>query len=123
PALVPADVEAAVLADGEVLRIPRIDPERVLIDVARIAVPARSFEGHEGLPAIERFRPRQAGEIDELFGRRLDAKLAEVHRPRVAVADDRPRRAFVRGSEYTADRRVGRRHDSGTGVGQRTVVA
>ena len=77
-ALVPADVEPAVVADHDVLRVLRIDPDRVLIDVARLAVAAGGVERRERLAAVERLRDRQAGDVDRLVVRRIDAQLAEA---------------------------------------------
>src|SRR6185437_15680037 len=48
-ALIPADVETAVVADHEVVRVPRIDEDRVLIDVRRRVVAAGFVERSEGL--------------------------------------------------------------------------
>jgi hypothetical protein len=48
--------KTAVVADHKVLRILRIDPDRVLIDVAGIAVAAGVIERGKCLPAVERFR-------------------------------------------------------------------
>ena len=103
-ALVPADVETAVVADHDVLRVLRIDPDRVLIDVAGLAVAAGLVERRERLAAVERLRDRQARDVDRLVVRRIDAELAEVHRPRVAVADERPGLALVLRAEDAAAR-------------------
>ena len=52
-------------------------------------------ERGEGLPAVERFRDRQTCDIDRLVVGGIDPHLAEIHRTCVAVADERPRVAFV----------------------------
>ena len=118
PALVPADVEPAVVADQQVLRVLRVDPDRVLVDVTGRAVAAGIVERREGLAAVERLRYRQPGDVDRLVVRRIDAQLAEVHRPRVAVADVRPARALVVGAEDAAARRIerGRRRRRARGL-------
>ena len=109
-ALVPADVETAVVAAHDVLRVLRVDPDAVLIDVAGLAAAAGFVERHERLAAVERFRDRQARDVDRLVVRRIDADLAEVHRARVAVADVRPGLALVLGAEDAAARRIEWRH-------------
>src|SRR5439155_982798 len=50
----------------------------------------------------------QAGDVDRFVVGRIDAKLAEIPRARVAVADERPRAALVLGAQDPAALRVER---------------
>src|SRR5206468_8616715 len=52
--LIPADVETAIVANHEMLRIPRIDPDRMLIDMPRRTVAAGCIERRKRLPRFER---------------------------------------------------------------------
>ena len=52
-ALVPADVETAVIAFHDVLAVLRIDPDGMLVDVRGLAVAAGGVERGEGLAAVE----------------------------------------------------------------------
>src|SRR4029434_4957393 len=89
-ALIPADVEPAVVADHDVLGIFLCDPDRVLIDVTGPTFAAGGVERRERLAAVERLRDRQTGDVDRLVVAGIDAELAEIHRARVAVAHQRP---------------------------------
>ncbi len=104
--LIPADVEPAVVADHDVLGVLRIDPDGVLIDVPRRVVAARVVERRERLSAVERLRDRQTRDVNRLVGRRIHAQLAEVHRPRVAVAHGLPRAALVLRTEHAVALRI-----------------
>src|SRR5438874_2028645 len=97
-ALIPRDHEAGIRAAHDVVAVLRIDPDRVLV-LAHVEEAARVVEEQERLTAVERLRHVHAGDVDVLFVARIDADLAEVERPSVAVADDRPRLALVVGSE------------------------
>ena len=111
PALVPRDVQPAVIADDQMLRVLRIDPQRVLVDMTGGVVAAGVVECCERASTIERLRPGQAGGVDRLVVGRIDAQLAEVHRPRVAVAHVRPGRTLVLRPEDAAAARIERRRD------------
>ena len=111
PALVPRDVQPAVVADDQMLRVLRIDPQRVLIDMTGGVVAARVVECCERASTIERLRPRQTGDVNGLVVGRIDAQLTEVHRPRVAVAHVRPGRTLVVGPEDAAAARIERRRN------------
>ena len=74
--------------------------------MARVPHPAGLVERHEGFPAVERLRNRQPRDINRLVVRRVDADLTEVHRPRIAIADVRPRLSLVVGAEDAATRRI-----------------
>ena len=91
----------------------------MVIDVARCTVAASLVERGERTAAVERFHDRQSGDVDRLVVGRVDAQLAEVHRPRIAVADVRPAPALVLRSEDAAASRVergGRLRRSGRGA-------
>ena len=65
------------------------------------------------LPPSSDFATGRPGDVYRLVVRRIDAELTEVHRTRVTVADERPRRALVVGSEQATacgiERRMPRR--------------
>ena len=54
--------------------------------------------GRDRLAAVERQVQADAAEVDDLGIVRIDAHLAEVHRPRVGVVHLPPRRAAVVGA-------------------------
>src|SRR4029079_6714173 len=105
-ALVPADVQAAVVADHEVLAVARIDPDRVLVNVRRRVVATGIVERGESLSGVERLRDRETGDVDRVRVLRIDTQLTEIHRPRMAVAHEGKRAAAIVGAEHTAARRV-----------------
>ncbi len=70
----------------------QVDRARVLVDVQHL-VPRAS--------AVRRLRPGQAGDVDRLVVGRIDAHLAEIHRPRILVVHLAPRRAGVVGAVET----------------------
>ena len=82
--------QAAVVADEDVVRVRRVDPDRVVIRVR-----PRRGGGIDGLAAVERLVEIDAAEVHDLGIVRIDPHLAEVHRPRVRVVHLAPRRAGV----------------------------
>ena len=101
-AAVVADVEAAVVAVHHVFGVLRIDPDRVVVDVAHPA------EAGEDLAAVDRLRRIRAADVDRVFVVRVDADLAVIHRPLVLVRRERPRLAAIRRSPHAARLRVRR---------------
>ena len=101
-ALVPTHVDRPVVTDDEVVVVGRIDPERVLIDVA---VPAQHLPG---TAAVARLRHALIHRIDEIRILGGDADLTEVHGASVLVAPELPRAALVRRSPHPGPLRVGR---------------
>ena len=91
------DAHAAVVADDEVLRVARVDPQRVVIDVDALGA-----VGAERLAGVIRHVQRHAQHVDARVGLRVDADLAEVHRPRVDVAHLAPGGAGVVGAIHAA---------------------
>src|SRR5262249_16472252 len=85
-------VESAVAADDHMSAVPRIDPQRMAI---RVYLPA-------GV-ALKRLAPvvgaihRDAQDIHILFVARINANLAEIHRPRIEAVDARPGLAAISG--------------------------
>ena len=95
---------AAVVADQDVIRVVRIDPDRVHVVVRR--------EGRVGFhrpAAVDRHVQAHAAHVDAIRIARIDPDLAEVHRPRVHRADLAPvRAAIVRAIQTGVARRFAR---------------
>ena len=107
-AAVEGEVEPAVVAEDEVLRVGGIDPERVMIAVHADVVGrahacrwrrARPVTGSRERPAaVVGDEQRRAEDVEALVVGRIDVDLAVVHRPRVDVAHLPPRLAAVVGT-------------------------
>src|SRR3954468_7239764 len=67
----------------------------MLINVRRLAVSAGGIERRESLSAVRRFCPRKTADVQSVRRRRIDAQLAEIHRPRIAVAHEPPTPTLV----------------------------
>ena len=85
-------VEAAVAADEHVPAVARVDPQGVLVGVDAVAA-----VGLERLAAVVGAVQRDAEDVEVLVVGRIDADLAEVHRPGVEAVDARPGLAAVGG--------------------------
>ena len=85
--------EAAIVANQHVLRVGRVDPDRMDVVVCRLG-----DVGRDGPAAVERLVQADTAEIDHFRVARVDVDLAEVHRPRVGVVDLAPGRARVVGA-------------------------
>src|SRR5207249_4952249 len=72
--------------------VMRVDPEAMLVGVDALAAVAL-----EGLAAVAGAVEIHAQDIEVLVVARVDAHLAEVHRPRVETVHARPRLAAVGG--------------------------
>ena len=79
----------------------RVDPHRVVIDVDALGAVVA-----ERLAAVVRDVQRHAEHVDARVGLRIDADLAEVHRPRIGVAHLAPAGAGVVGAVDAALGRV-----------------
>ena len=101
-ALVVAHVEAAVVAEHEVPRVRRVDPQRVVIAVRD------SLHDPEGRAAVHRLVQRRAHRVDDLVVGRVDPDLAVIHRAVVVVAHHPPRAPAVVRTPDPAPRRIGR---------------
>ena len=84
------DVEAAVAAEDHVPAVARVDPEGVVV-----GVDAAAAVGAERLAAVGRAVERDPQHVEVLVVGRIDADLAEVHRPGVEAVDPRPGLAAV----------------------------
>src|SRR5262245_18865191 len=100
--LVVADIQTAVVADNQVVRVIRIDPQRVVIAV-------RDALNHlERFAAVGGFVEGGAAGVDDLVVLGVDTNLAVVHRAIVVVAHDAPGLAFIVRAPDAAALRVGR---------------
>src|SRR5262245_20426260 len=100
--LVVADIQTAVVADNQVVRVIRIDPQRVVIAV-------RDALNHlECFAAVGGFVEGGAAGVDDLVVLGVDTNLAVVHRAIVVVAHDPPGLALVVRAPDAAPLRVGR---------------
>ncbi len=108
PGAIVGDRQSAVVADQHVVRVGRIDPDRMDVVVDRLG-----DVGGDRLAAVECLVQADAAEIDDLGVGRIDVDLAEVHRPRVGVVHLAPRRAGV----------VRTIHAGGLGVERATAAA
>ena len=114
-AAVMRDIQRAVIAVQYVLAVRRIDPDRVIVDVAHVV------EAIPRLAAINRLRRSDAAGVDDVRVIRIDANLTEVHRPLVLVRHERPRRALVRRTPHARDLRIGRKCGDTTTASARCV--
>ena len=90
-ALVPAHPDAAVVAVDDVIRVVRVDPHRVMVRMQRAVL-------DEGLAAVIRDVDLDAADVDAQVVGRVDADLAEVHRPRIDVGHLPPRHPGIVGA-------------------------
>src|SRR5262249_7524658 len=97
-AAVVRECHAAVVAEDQMTRIARVDPEGMMIGVrALCSVPVR-----EGLAAVSREVQRYAQNIDALIVVGVDTNLAEIERPRANIVAFRPGLPAIVGAEDSA---------------------
>ena len=92
--LVPAHGEARVRAAHHVVRVRRVDPDRVVVH-GLVAVAHLLVDADERLAAVERLGGAHVADVDRVCVRGVHANLREVHRTAVAVAHERPGLALV----------------------------
>ena len=94
-AAIVGEIQPAIIAQDEVLRVLRIDPERVMIAmdaqiVGRahgvVRAGASGDRVGEGPSAVRRDEQRRAQDVESLVAGRVDVDLAVVHRARIDVA-------------------------------------
>ncbi len=83
PAFAVRHVDAAVGAEQHLVRVLRVDPERVMVAVR--TAEGRTARGVEGLAAVRAHRQRIARFIDGLVVRGIDDEMGEVERPHLDV--------------------------------------
>jgi hypothetical protein len=114
--------ETAVVADDDVVRVARVDPDGVDVVVDRLC-----DVGGDRLAAVQSLVQADATQIDDLGIVRIDPNLTEIHRPRVGVVDLPPGRAAVVGSIESRRLSVQRLRRTATsaalGCGRRTSGA
>ena len=97
---VPARGHAPVAPQNQVVRVRRVDPEVVVIDVHLGGAVAP-----EGAPAVVRHHQRAPEHVDAVHVGRVDAHVRVVHRARVGVRHLLPRVPAVERTEEPAPRR------------------
>ena len=101
-AAIMADVETAIMTNGDDARVFRIDPERVIVGVG-------AGEALPGLAAIERHLAGGAADEELLVVDGVDTNLAEVGGALVLIAAEGPGCAAIIRPEHAAAIRIGRR--------------
>jgi len=84
-ALVVGDAHAAIAADHRVIRVRRVYPHRMKVDVDLLCTVSA-----KGLPSIIRDVQLDAGHINALVVIRINPNLTEIHRARIGIAHLRP---------------------------------
>src|SRR5262249_36947727 len=87
--LVVADVDAAVIANHQVIAVVRVDPNGVVVAVRD------ALDDRKGLSAISGLKKGRSSGIHDLIALRIDPYLAVIHRPIIIVADQLPGLAFT----------------------------